>query len=74
LEYAALLPFELKVFTPATSLGGVESLVEHRLRSDASSDPKLVRLSIGVEDFSDLQADLKVGLLAVLKVCIARHF
>lgn len=35
---------------PATSLGGVESLVEHRIQSDPSSDPRLVRLSIGVED------------------------
>ena len=35
---------------PATSLGGVESLVEHRVKSDPSADPRLLRLSIGVED------------------------
>ena len=35
---------------PATSLGGVESLVEHRIQSDAGADPRLVRLSVGVED------------------------
>jgi len=37
-------------FQPATSLGGVESLVEHRIQTDPSSDPRLIRLSIGVED------------------------
>ena len=35
---------------PATSLGGVESLVEHRVRIDPGADPRLIRLSIGVED------------------------
>ncbi len=40
----------LSCYQPATSLGGVESLVEHRILSDASSDPGLIRLSIGVED------------------------
>lgn len=34
----------------ATSLGGVESLIEHRIRSDPSADPRLIRLSVGVED------------------------
>lgn len=38
------------VLQAATSLGGVESLVEQRLRSDPGADPKLIRLSIGVED------------------------
>jgi cystathionine beta-lyase/cystathionine gamma-synthase len=31
-------------------LGGVESLIEQRLRSDPEADPRLIRLSIGVED------------------------
>lgn len=35
---------------PATSLGGVESLIEHRLGTDPDSDPRLVRLSVGVEE------------------------
>ena len=35
---------------PATSLGGVESLVEHRVLLDPSVDPRLVRISVGVED------------------------
>jgi len=49
-EYAAVLPHSLKYFVPATSLGGVESLIEHRVQSDASADPRLLRISIGVED------------------------
>jgi cystathionine gamma-synthase len=48
----------VQVFTPATSLGGVESLIEHRLRSDPTMDPGVVRLSIGIEDPADLIADL----------------
>jgi cystathionine gamma-synthase len=46
------------VFTSATSLGGVESLIEHRLKSDPTMDPGVVRLSIGLEDPADLIADL----------------
>ncbi|KAK7695476.1 hypothetical protein QCA50_000112 [Cerrena zonata] len=57
-EYASLLPHKLKYFVPATSLGGVESLIEQRVASDASADPRLVRISVGVEDFEDLKADL----------------
>ncbi|KAH8918772.1 cystathionine gamma-synthase [Atractiella rhizophila] len=64
-DAAARLPFTLKLFTPATSLGGVESLIEQRAISDPTADPRLVRLSIGVEDFEDLRADLEQGLEAV---------
>ena len=35
---------------PATSLGGVESLIEHRMGSDPDTDHRLVRLSIGMEE------------------------
>ena len=42
--------FTLIKSQPATSLGGVESLIDHRIRSDPSADPRLIRLSIGVED------------------------
>jgi len=62
-EYALQFPHILKYFVPATSLGGVESLVEHRIQSDPSSDPRLIRLSIGVEDVEDLKADLQQGLV-----------
>ena len=34
----------------ASSLGGVESLMEHRQGVDPGSDPRLVRLSVGVEE------------------------
>ncbi|MEA2001050.1 MAG: PLP-dependent transferase [Actinomycetota bacterium] len=49
----------LTVFTNATSLGGVESLVEHRLRSDPTAPPGLIRLSIGLESPQALIEDLK---------------
>ena len=61
-DAAALFVERLKVFTNATSLGGVESLAEHRLKSDPTTDPGLVRLSIGVEDAEDLLADLNRAL------------
>lgn len=52
----------LEVFTNATSLGGVESLVEHRIVSDPTTAPGLVRLSVGVEDVDDLLADIDQAL------------
>ncbi|KAL5488002.1 hypothetical protein ACEPAI_6110 [Sanghuangporus weigelae] len=58
-EHAAILPHLVKYFVPATSLGGVESLIEHRMTSDPTSDPRLVRVSVGVEELEDLQADLR---------------
>ncbi|KAF8812346.1 cystathionine gamma-synthase [Phlegmacium glaucopus] len=57
-EHALIFPHLLQYF-PATSLGGVESLVEQRLQSDPSADPRLIRLSIGVEDVEDLRSDLR---------------
>lgn len=53
------------VFIPATSLGGVESLIEHRktVEGPASLVPEtLLRLSIGIEDPADLIADLEQAL------------
>ena len=61
----------LKVFRNATSLGGVESLVEHRfpVEGQGSQVPKdLVRLSLGIEDADDLLADLEQALGAVRSV------
>ncbi|KAF4602184.1 hypothetical protein EYR40_005388 [Pleurotus pulmonarius] len=58
-EYASFLPHELKYFVPATSLGGVESLIEHRIHSDPGADPRLIRISVGVEDLEDLKDDLR---------------
>ncbi|GAA5994700.1 uncharacterized protein JCM10292_004303 [Rhodotorula paludigena] len=66
--YAQYLPHRLKLFIPATSLGGVESLIEQRRVSDPGADPRLVRLSIGLEDFEDLKADLIQGFKAVQRL------
>lgn len=57
----------LQLFTPATSLGGVESLVERRRRQAAEPvevPESLVRLSIGIEHVDDLWADLDRALTA----------
>jgi len=67
-DYATLLPHSLKYFVPATSLGGVESLMEHRVQSDSSADPCLIRISVGVEDLEDLKDDLRNGLKQVTQV------
>ncbi|KAF9653458.1 cystathionine gamma-synthase [Thelephora ganbajun] len=66
IEQARALPHALKYFVPATSLGGVESLIEHRLGSDPGSDPRLVRLSVGVEELDDLKDDLRTGLQSLV--------
>lgn len=55
---AAAAVEQLRIFTNATSLGGVESLAEHRLRSDPLAPPGLIRLSVGLEDPEALLADL----------------
>jgi cystathionine gamma-synthase len=49
----------------ATSLGGVESLIEHRASiegADSPAPPDLLRLSVGIEDPDDLIADLEMAL------------
>ncbi len=54
----------LKVFKRATSLGGVESLVEHRhtIEPHTGIPENLLRTSIGVEHIDDLTADLDQAL------------
>lgn len=56
--HARRLPSHLRLFRHATSLGGVESLVEWRAMSDAGAAPGLIRVSVGVEDWIDLKRDL----------------
>ena len=54
-----------RVFARATSLGGVESLIEHRSSIEGAASPipqDLVRLSIGIESVDDLIADLEQAL------------
>ncbi|KAJ5664473.1 Pyridoxal phosphate-dependent transferase major region subdomain 2 [Penicillium longicatenatum] len=57
-EYAKHLPSKLHYFQHATSLGGVESLIEWRALSDPRVDRKLLRISIGLESWEDLKEDL----------------
>jgi cystathionine gamma-synthase len=61
-EAARWLPRRLTLFKDATSLGGVESLVEWRRKHDPEAPPGLLRLSIGLEDAGDLEADLAQAL------------
>lgn len=59
---------ELKLFQRATSLGGVESLVEHRYTIEGEGSgipPTLLRLSIGIEHIDDLKADFEQALAAI---------
>ncbi len=54
-----------RLFTRATSLGGVESLIEHRASvegPETTTPPNLLRLSIGLEHTDDLIADLAEAL------------
>lgn len=64
-----------KLFSLAESLGGVESLVNHpatmthasipaEIRLKRGVDDSLIRLSVGIEDVADLQADLEQALAA----------
>jgi len=55
----------LRVITPATSLGGCESLAEHRKSVEGPTSPvpdNLVRLSIGIENVNDLIGDISQAL------------
>lgn len=57
-----------EVFFPATSLGGVESLIEHRKTVEGPHSlvaPNLLRLSVGIEDVDDLIEDLEQALARV---------
>lgn len=64
-----------KLFTLAESLGGVESLIEHpaimthasipaEIRQQIGISDGLIRLSVGIEDIDDLQADLEQAFIA----------
>lgn len=66
-EAAATLAREVRLWTPATSLGGVESLIERRRRLPAEPTTvpdDLLRLSVGIEDVEDLAEDLLAALEA----------
>lgn len=78
-DFGAMLSFELRggydaavavarntrLFTNATSLGGCESLIEHRASAEGEhtqAPPALVRISVGLEDADDLIEDLRQAL------------
>ena len=64
-EEARAVATRTRLFVPATSLGGVESLIEHRATMEgphSAVPPNLLRLSIGIEDPDDLVADLEQAL------------
>ena len=64
-EEALAVKSRVKVFIRATSLGGVESLIEHRATAEGvhSVSPKnLLRISVGLEHSDDLIADLAQAL------------
>ncbi len=73
LEAAKTMLERVELFTLAESLGGVESLIEHpglmthasippERRKELGVDDSLVRLSVGIENLGDLQADLDQAL------------
>ena len=64
-EAAMKVSNNTKIFTRATSLGGVESLIEHRasIEGPGTTSPEgLLRLSIGLENADDLIEDLDQAL------------
>ena len=72
---ATRLLSNVRVFALAESLGGVESLIEHpAIMTHASVPPEnrkklgivdgFIRLSVGIEDLADLQADLERAFTA----------
>jgi len=68
---ARTLPQRTRLFLDATSLGGVESLMEWRYKHDKTQPLGLLRVSIGLEDAEDLIKDLEQALDAPLDVTSA---
>ena len=65
-EAAMSVAAKTKIFIRATSLGGVESLIEHRasIEGAGTTSPEgLLRLSIGLENADDLVDDLEQALV-----------
>jgi cystathionine gamma-synthase len=64
-EAALALASKVRVFTNATSLGGCESLIEHRASVEGPkpySPQNLLRISVGLEHADDLVEDLRHAL------------
>ena len=68
-DSAMALAAHVEIFTRATSLGGVESLIEHRasIEGPESKTPQgLLRVSVGLENADDLIDDLSSALMHCL--------
>jgi len=64
-EAAIATASHVELWKRATSLGGVESLIEHRASVEGADSPvpaDLLRLSVGIEEPEDLLADLQSAL------------
>lgn len=64
-EAALAMASRVRIFTNATSLGGCESLIEHRASVEGPnprSPQNLLRISVGLEHIDDLIADLSCAL------------
>ena len=64
-EQARKVANSVQIFTQATSLGGVESLIEHRasVEGPGTTTPQnLLRVSVGLENIEDLIEDLALAL------------
>ncbi|WP_337970181.1 trans-sulfuration enzyme family protein [Virgibacillus salexigens] len=64
-DEAMAVTAKLQLFTRATSLGGVHSLIEHRASVEGSATmapPNLLRVSVGLEHVDDLKEDLSQAL------------
>jgi len=64
-KQAIRMASKVKLFVNATSLGGVESLIEHRRSSErefSTVPDNLMRLSVGLEHPDDLIEDLQQAL------------
>jgi cystathionine gamma-synthase len=64
-DAALAIAGRLQLIVRATSLGGTESLIEHRFTIEGATTgvpPNLLRLSVGIEDPADLIADLAQAL------------
>ncbi len=64
-EEAKKVVNSVKIFTQATSLGGVESLIEHRYSvegPDSTTPKNLIRVSVGLENIEDLIEDISLAI------------
>ncbi len=76
-DAASILMKEVTLMTPAVSLGSVDSLIQHpaalthrvvdpKAKAEHGIDEGLIRLSVGLEDPSDLWADLEAALVKAM--------